>query len=182
MFGADNPGPFVKDAFHEYVIGGRQDAVNPKNHGTKAAAHYQPNVPAGGQIVVQLRLSPESEAAKNPLGDSFDRGFADRMREADEFYGARLPGKISAQQKLVVRQAYAGLLMSKQFYHYVVKDWLEGDPGPPPPPDSRKDGRNREWTHLFNRDIISMPDKWEYPWYAAWDLAFHMVEIGRAHV
>jgi hypothetical protein len=105
--------------------------------------------------------------------------FQERIREADEFYEERLPSGLSEDEARVVRQAYAGLLWSKQFYHYIVADWLEGDPGQPPPPASRASGRNADWVHLYNRDIISMPDKWEYPWYAAWDLAFHMIPFAR---
>jgi hypothetical protein len=109
----------------------------------------------------------------------FDRVFQERIREADEFYAERLPKGLSEDEARVVRQAYAGLLWSKQFYHYIVADWLEGDPGQPPPPAGRATGRNADWVHLYNCDVISMPDKWEYPWYAAWDLAFHMIPFAR---
>ena len=175
IFGTANAGSYVKDAFHDYVIHGRRDAVNPKNFGTKAAAHYQLDVPAGGEVVLSFRLSPEKAAGGAELGRAFERVFAERIREAGEFYAGQLPETLTVEENRVVRQCYAGLLQSKQFYHYVVKDWLEGDPGGPLPPAARKLGRNHEWPHLFNRDVISMPDKWEYPWYAAWDLAFHAV-------
>src|SRR5581483_9937626 len=105
--------------------------------------------------------------------------FADRIREADAFYADRIPPQLSAEERRVARQAYAGLLWTKQFYHYIVKDWLAGDPEQPAPSATRTEGRNRDWTHLHCRDVISMPDKWEYPWYAAWDLAFHMLPLAR---
>ncbi|MHB8519493.1 MAG: MGH1-like glycoside hydrolase domain-containing protein [Limisphaerales bacterium] len=178
LFGAEAVGPFVKDAFHDYVIAQRQDAVNSKAVGTKAAAYYRLEVPAGSERVISLRLSAGAAPAR-PSGVDFDRIFADRIREADEFYAARMPASASDVERRVLRQAYAGLLSSKQFYHYVVKDWLDGDPGQPPPPPVRQQGRNHTWRHLFNRDVISVPDKWEYPWYAAWDLGFHLVAFAR---
>jgi mannosylglycerate hydrolase MGH1-like protein len=176
-----SPSPYVKDAFHEAVVHGRAEAVNPKPTGTKAAWHYVLNVPAGGEVVVRLRLMAECESAGKGLDDEFDEIFARRIWEADEFYAKCIPDKhrLSEEERRVARQAYAGLVASKQFYHYVVRDWLDGDPDEPTPPAERKWGRNHEWTHLFNRDVISMPDKWEYPWYAAWDLAFHMIPMSR---
>ena len=131
--------------------------------------------------MVRLRLVADPNSSGKGFGEEFDRVFTNRMREADEFYAARLPdqNKLSAEERRVTRQAFAGLLFNKQFYHFVVKDWLEGDPDQPKPPASRLQGRDHDWTHLFNRDVISMPDKWEYPWYAAWDLAFHMVPMAR---
>ena len=168
-------GPYVKDAFHEYLVNGRRDAVNPKSQGTKAAAYYHASIPAGAQATFQLRLCADEEAAPEPFGPSFDQVFAERMREADAFYAARIPGKLTGPAIPLARQAYAGLLWTRQFYHYVVRDWLEGDPDQPAPPEAHKQGRNHDWTHLYNRDVIAMPDKWEYPWYAAWDHAFHMV-------
>ena len=179
LFGAPNPTPYVKDAFHARVIHERRDAVNPQRTGTKAAARFQANLPSGGTLVVRLRLFAESEAQVSPFGPEFDQTFAQRIREANQFYAARIPGAVPEGERLVSRQAYAGLLWSKEFYHYIQKDWLEGDPAQPPPPESRKKGRNVDWPHLYNRDVISMPDKWEYPWYAAWDLAFHMVPFAR---
>ena len=127
-----------------------------------------------------MRLSAEDEATTHPFGPEFDSVFSERIREAEEFYAERLPVDHSEEDRHISRQAYGGLLWSKQFYHYVVKEWLDGDPGMPPPPESRKHGRNADWRHLFNRDVISMPDKWEYPWYAEWDLAFHMIPF--AHI
>ncbi|HYR45687.1 MAG TPA: glucosidase, partial [Thermoanaerobaculia bacterium] len=179
LFGGSNPAPFVKDAFHEYVIAGRRDAVHPERVGTKAAALYRLEIPAGEERVLRLRLSSEAQAPRRPFGPEFDRVFAERISEADAFYRERLPEGSTEEERRVARQGYAGLLWSKQFFHFSVKDWLEGDPSQPPPPEGRKNGRNSEWTHLYNRDVISMPDKWEYPWYAAWDLAFHMVPFAR---
>ncbi len=179
LFGGTKGSPFVKDSFHDFVIHGRKDAVNPAGSGTKAAAHYALDLPAGGEVTVRLRLTAEAEIEGPPFGEGFDEVFADRVREADAYYESRIPEGLTEEARRVVRQGHAGLLWSKQFYHYVVKDWLEGDPGQPPPPASRCRGRNADWTHLFNRDVISMPDKWEYPWYAAWDLAFHMLPFTR---
>jgi hypothetical protein len=179
LFGTDNQTPYVKDAFHEYVVRGKREAVNPNPVGTKAAAHYQLNIPAGKEVVVRLRLSAAELSATNSLGNEFDEIFAARLREADEFYSQRIPAPLSPEAKNTVRQAYAGLLWSKQFYHYIVADWLDGDSRQPAPPESRQSGRNAEWRHVYNRDIISMPDKWEYPWYAAWDLAFHMIPFSK---
>jgi hypothetical protein len=175
LFGGANESPFVKDAFHEYVIHGRHDAVNPEGVGTKAAALYRLSIPAGRQVTVKLRLS----AGDVSLGASFDRIFDERMREAEAFYESRLPKALSSDERSAVRQGYAGLLWSKQFYHYIIRHWIEGDPAQPAPPDGRKSGRNHDWPHLYNRDVISMPDKWEYPWYAAWDLAFHMIPFAK---
>ncbi len=174
LFGSANPSPYVKDAFHEYLVHGKRSAVNPEAHGTKAAAHYSLRLPAGGRVLLRLRLYSDDEAPSQPLGPDFERVFEQRLSEADQFYRDRVTAG-SDEERRVIRQAYAGLLWSKQFYYYVVKDWLDGDPAQPAPPDSRHNGRNAEWTHLHNRDVISMPDKWEYPWYAAWDLAFHMI-------
>ena len=172
-------GEFTKDAFHDFVIHGRKDAVNAKGVGTKVAPHYILNIPAGGTEVIRLRLSSEKDAPSQPLGACFDAIFQARISEADEFFDSLCPQKQNDAERVVVRQAYAGLLWSKQFYHYVVEDWLRGDPGFPPPAEGRLQGRNAEWKHLFSRDVISMPDKWEYPWFAAWDLAFHMVPFAR---
>jgi hypothetical protein len=179
LFRAENPTPYVKDAFHEFLIQGRTDAVNPGQVGTKAAPLYHVEIPPGGEVGLRLRLAPQELSAARSLGQEFDQVFQDRIREADEFYQERLPQGLSEEENRVARQACAGLLWSKQFYHYIVHDWLEGDPAQPPPPASRAAGRNADWGHLYNRDVISMPDKWEYPWYAAWDLAFHMIPFTR---
>src|SRR5256714_637508 len=175
LFNSPNSSRYVKDAFHEYLVGGRTEAVDPRNYGTKAAAHYQLTIAGGESAVIKLRLSLAKETSKAPLGSEFDRIFAQRLSEADEFWDRRVRASDTTGQRQVARQAYAGLLWSKQFYHYVINDWLDGDPYQPPPPSQRKHGRNSDWRHFFARDVLSMPDKWEYPWFAAWDLAFHMV-------
>ena len=175
LFQFASAGPYVKDAFHHYLTGGHQDAVNPQQTGTKAAAHYVLDIAPGESAVVRMRLVSEDEYG--PV--DAEQVFADRMREAAEFYERRLPRNGNAAARSIARQAYAGLLWSKQFYHYSVRQWLEGDPAQPAPPASRWEGRNEGWQHLYNRDVISMPDKWEYPWYAAWDLAFHTVPLAK---
>jgi hypothetical protein len=179
LFRGVNQSTHLKDAFHEYVVHGRKEAVNPKQTGTKAAAYYRLSIPASGQTTVQLRLYAKEETPYELFGKSFDDTFANRIREADEFYSSRAPAKLNEQKSQVARQAYAGLLWTKQYYQYIVQDWLGGDSEQPPPPEARKQGRNHDWPHLYNRDVISMPDKWEYPWYAAWDLAFHMLPVAR---
>jgi hypothetical protein len=179
LWGNGDDGGFAKDAFHECVVEGRKAAVNRAGVGSKAAAHYVLTIPAGQAKTVCLRLFGEGTSPEPPFGPDFERVFGERRREADEFFDSLCPPKQSAAERSVVRQAYAGLLWSKQFYHYVVEDWLNGDPGAPPPPGERKGGRNAEWRHLHSRDVISMPDKWEYPWFAAWDLAFHMIPFAR---
>jgi Glycosyl hydrolase family 63 C-terminal domain len=177
LYGSPNEGRYTKDAFHEAVVQGRVEALNPRQTGTKAAAHYRQIVPAGGTWQVTLRFCEATIAVENPLGTAFDATFAARRAEADVFYAARLPAGLDPEARNVARQASAGLVWTKQFYEYIVQEWLEGDPAQPEPPESRRSGRNSDWSHLFNRDIISMPDKWEYPWYAAWDLAFHMIPL-----
>ncbi|HVP28720.1 MAG TPA: glucosidase [Myxococcota bacterium] len=179
LYGAPNATPYVKDAFDRYVVHGERDAVNPERRGTKAAPHYVLEVPAGRSVVLRVRLFSEAEAPRQPFGAAFERVFADRIAETDEFYDRTLGRSMTADERNVARQAAAGLLFSKQFFHYVVRYWLEGDPTQPSPPPERWNGRNKDWHHLYNRDVISMPDKWEYPWYAAWDLAFHMVGMAR---
>jgi hypothetical protein len=175
LFGAHNSSPFVKDAFHEFVINERREAVNADARGTKAAAHYRLEIPAGAEISLRLRLFNEEEKPAEIFGDEFEETFAARIAETEEFYDSVIAKNLSDEERRVVRQAYAGLLWSKQFYHYDVETWLEGDPNQPAPPAARRDGRNHEWLNLYNRDVVSMPDTWEYPWYAAWDLSFHMI-------
>ena len=175
LWGAPGPSPFAKDAFHERVIGNIKDAVNPRGFGTKAAPWYVLHVPARSSVSVRLRLTAAAEAPRDPFGAAFDATFQQRISEADEFYRRHGLARLDESRRQVARQAYAGLLWSKQFFHYSVKHWLAGDPTQPAPPASRRAGRNADWQHLFNRDVISMPDKWEYPWYAAWDLAFQMI-------
>jgi hypothetical protein len=176
LFSVSNASPNVKDGLHEYVVNGVRDAVNPALLGTKGAARYVLSLEPAETRVVRLRLSPASMDPA-PFGLKFERIFADRIREADDFYATVIPADLTPDARQVMRQALAGMLWSKQFYHYVVRDWLKGDPAAPPPPSERLNGRNREWSHLYNADVISMPDKWEYPWYAAWDLAFHCVPL-----
>ncbi len=177
LFHAENYYPYVRDAFHEYLIRGVGTAINPANMGTKCGAYYGVLLQPGASVTIRLRLSAEDEQPAQPFGAEFDRAFKQRTKEADDFYAARIPGTLTASQQQVARQAYAGLLWSKQFYHYVVQDWLKGDPAQPAPPPERWHGRNHDWKHLYSRDVISMPDKWEYPWFASWDLAFHLVTL-----
>ncbi|HEX4148309.1 MAG TPA: glucosidase, partial [Pirellulales bacterium] len=175
LFGVQ-AGGYCKDAFHEYLVGGKTAAVNPRQTGTKSAAHYKLHVEAGGSATLRLRLS--NATAVDPFA-GFDALVELRRQEADAFY-ARLQARLEdADARQVQRQAWAGMLWSKQLYYYDVEQWLEGDPAEPPPPPERKTGRNSDWRHLNNADIISMPDKWEYPWYAAWDLAFHCIPLAQ---
>ncbi len=176
LWGVANRSPFVKDGINDRVVHGAQERVNPERAGTKAAAWYRLTLGPGESRTVKLRLSDAPPVA-DALGRKFDVLFALRMTETNEFYATVIPARLSADTKAVMRQAIGGLLWSKQFYHYQVSRWLEGDPAGRPPPAGRQHGRNHEWAHLYNEDIISMPDKWEYPWYAAWDLAFHMIPI-----
>ena len=165
---------YWKDAFHERVVEGRAHAVNPSQEGTKAAVWYSIEVPAGEHRQIQLRLARRVLA--KPFED-FPGMFASRQRDADEFYAKLQEGIESADARAVQRQAFAGMIWSKQYFYFDIPEWLNGDPTQPTPPVARRHGRNREWAHLNNADIISMPDKWEYPWYAAWDLAFHCVPL-----
>ena len=185
IFGVANRSPYVKDSINDYIVHGRTDAVNPEKKGTKAAADYHLNVPAGECQVVRLRLSsvaPAAAAGSNgdragPFGRHFQEVFQARRNEADEFYAAIIPTSLDADAANVMRQALAGMLWSKQFYHYDVDKWLE-ERGSDPFKASRKAApRNDHWHHMYNGDVISMPDKWEYPWYAAWDLAFHVLAL-----
>jgi hypothetical protein len=175
LYGYDDGSKLAKDGINNFVVHGARDAVSANQVGTKAAALYKLIVGAGDTVTVSLRLT--DEVSRVSFGREFERTFSQRRKEADEFYGTVIPQHLSDDARNVMRQSFGGLLWSKQFYHYVVKDWLEGDPNQPAPPEQRKNGRNREWGHLYNADVISMPDKWEYPWYAAWDLAFHCVPL-----
>jgi hypothetical protein len=203
IFNVKNPTPFVKDAFHEYLIHKNQAAINPQQNGTKMAAYYPLTLSPGDSATLKLRLTdmdplgemksdskkpgsvpspahaePNDEVpSASDFGTGFDRLFDLRQKEADDFYASRVPKDISEDARSVMRQALSGMMWSKQFYHYDVLSWLTGDPGQPPPPEERWNGRNKDWTQLYNDDIVSMPDKWEYPWYAAWDLAFHCVSL-----
>ena len=174
LWGRPNASSYVKDAFHNYVISGKQEAVNPSQTGTKAAAHYRVEVPAGGDKVVRLRLS--AMPAENPFG-TFDPLFDARLADAHEFYNRITPPSLSEDERRVHRQALAGMLWSKQYYYFDLDQWLDEHGGHPLLGTAQRSVRNAEWFHMLNRDIISMPDKWEYPWYAAWDLAFHTLAL-----
>jgi hypothetical protein len=182
--GQPNESPFVKDGINDYVVQGQQTAVNPAQQGTKVAAHYRHVVPAGQSAVVRLRLTGHGHAGSRPavkaeqaaFGPAFDATFAARLKEADEFYRAVTPASISADQANVMRQALAGMLWSKQFFFFDGDNWLKEHHSHPMHKGYRT-ARNSEWFHMLNQDIVSMPDKWEYPWYAAWDLAFHALPI-----
>jgi Glycosyl hydrolase family 63 C-terminal domain len=199
LFNYQSRNHFVKDAFHEYLIHQNKSAVNPQQTGTKMAANYPLQLAPGESATVKLRLTdldPLSDLDLNsrmvppgqpdrpaeiPSSDDFAAGydavFTDRQKDADEFYATRIPPHLSPDARMVMRQAYSGMLWSKQFYHYDVRTWLDGDPAGPVPPPERLHGRNKDWGHLYNDDILSMPDNWEYPWFAAWDLAFHCVPL-----
>ncbi len=198
--GATNASRYTKDAFHEFVVRGNHVAVNPARVGTKGAAHHVLTLAPGEARVLRMRLYAEDEKPRKSFGEAFDATITARRSEADAFYAALLGGanRFETQAPFaaalkkemregidceeargVARQAYAGLIWSKQFYHFVVRDWLNGDPEQPAPPAVRKTGRNSDWPQVFARDVLSMPDKWEYPWFAAWDLAFHMVPMAR---
>ncbi|MGO9160572.1 MAG: hypothetical protein ACLP7J_07630, partial [Streptosporangiaceae bacterium] len=181
LFGAAPVTPYPKDGINDHVISGAA-TVNPDGHGTKAAFWYQLMLPAGGSAQLRLRLRPEGSAtsAGVALGADFDRVVAARLAEADEFYAELTPPAASADEAMVMRQAFAGMLWSKQLYNYDVGRWLDGDPAQPAPPPQRRTGRNARWRNFDAFDLMSMPDKWEYPWFAAWDLAFHCVAL--AHV
>jgi len=174
LFGRPNGSTHVKDAFHHHVVDGKRNVVNPTGEGTKAAAWYRCQVPSKGSCTLQLRLS--AVASDTPF-DDFRTSFDRRVTEADEFYAAIQRTDISPDQRQIQRQALAGMIWTKQFFYYNVEQWLQGDPAQPEVPPSRAGGRNHEWEHLNNFDVISMPDKWEYPWYAAWDLAFHAIPL-----
>jgi hypothetical protein len=178
LWGEKNSSPYVKDSFHRYIVQGERASVNPKQTGTRACAWYRFDLAPGQTHIIRLRLTRRGEASRmvpNINGD-IDGLFAERIQEADEFYSF-CPAHLSEDGRRVQRQAFAGLLWSKQFYHFVVETWLNGDPGQPSPPASRLSGRDSNWIHLYNEDVISMPDKWEYPWYAAWDVAFHAIPL-----
>jgi hypothetical protein len=174
LFNVTNGSHYFKDGINDYIVHSRKDAVNPEQAGTKAAANYSLTIAPGETATIRLRLT--NELVNNAFA-GFDQTFATRIAEADEFYETVIPEHLSRDARAVMRQSLAGVLWSKQFYHYVVEQWLDGDPATPKPPPERVRGRNREWKHLYNADVISMPDKWEYPWYAAWDLAFHCVPL-----
>jgi len=183
LYNGENPTQYVKDGFHDFVIHGDGSAINSQMRGTKAAAHYDLVIAPQGKEEIYLGLTAEnpSDPAEFKSHDDFiyrcENVITNRKAEADEFYASIVPANLSDDAKNIMRQALSGMLWSKQFYHYVVKDWLEGDAAFSPPPRQRRRGRNSDWKHLYNDDVVSMPDKWEYPWYAAWDLAFHTVPL-----
>lgn len=179
LYSSPNHSLLTKDGINDYLVDGKADSVNINDQGTKVSANYDLAIKAGQSQTIRLRL----EAKNNQQAfDDFDEVFAARIKEADEFYGALQKEMTSEDEKLVQRQAFAGMLWNKQFYYYDVQQWLDGDPAQPPPPQQRKDGRNHEWIHLNNADILSMPDNWEYPWYASWDLAFHCISLSLVDV
>ncbi len=182
LYGGNNETPYVKDAFHECVVNGRREAINPAQTGTKAAAHYTLSIPAGQQVELRMRLVQDEQASQRLSSDDFAGLMSARKNEADVFYTERTGFELDEEPHNVARQAYAGMLWSKQFYHYFVRDWMIGDTKTVPPPDGRKWGRNRDWPHFCAREVLSMPDKWEYPWFAAWDLAFHTLPLANVDV
>ncbi len=177
VFGSANSTAFQKDGIGRYLVNGEKRAVNPAQTGTKAAFHHAPTLGPGETFEIKLRLTSQVQGTGGWLGADFDEVIAARRREADEFYGALAPTTLDADLASVQRQAFAGMLWNKQFYHYVVERWLDGDPGQPTPPAARLEGRNSDWRHLFNDDILSLPDTWEFPWFASWDLAFHCLPL-----
>jgi hypothetical protein len=173
-FGVKNPRPYVKDAFGRFVINNDPGAINPKRLGTKAAFHYVSIIEPGATETIRLRLTDAPGTLSiDPI--AFDAIVDERIRDADAFYASLLPASAQPEERLIQRRALAGLLWTKQFYNYIIRDWLKGDPLMPAPPTSRLHGRNSAWTHLYNDEVLSMPDEWEYPWYASWDLAFHVI-------
>jgi len=182
LFGVPNLKPHVKDAFHDYVVEGKAGAVNPAENGTKAAALYRLDISAGASATVHLRFTdklPQFASSVGIFGDEFESIFRARQSEADDFYSICSASRreLSDDAHNVMRQAFAGLLWNKQFYHYDVKTWLDGDPTQPPPPAERLEGRNHRWRTVFTHDVLSMPDNWEFPWFASWDLAFHTIPL-----
>jgi hypothetical protein len=185
IFGVPNRSPYVKDSLNTYIVHGQEGAVNPEHKGTKVAAHYRLTVDPGASQVVRLRLSDVAPAdpaqtdgeGRGPFGNRFEEMVRARKGEADEFYAAVIPASLDADAANVMRQALAGMLWSKQFYHYDVDKWLEERGSDPFKPTRKTAPRNDSWHHMYNGDVISMPDKWEYPWYAAWDLAFHVIAL-----
>lgn len=176
LFQQENNSPYVKDSIHDYVIHHQQNAVNPNKIGTKFSAYYTLELKATETKIIKLRLS-DRQNFPQPFAQEFTQIFQTRLQEADQFYQKISPFPMSEDCRNVQRQAFAGLLWNKQYYHYKIYDWLKGDPAFPSPPPERKQERNSSWFHLDNENILSMPDKWEYPWYAAWDLAFHVIPI-----
>ncbi|MFZ3373979.1 MAG: hypothetical protein WA183_00310 [Chthoniobacterales bacterium] len=177
LWGVPNPTPFVKDSINDAVVQDRPEIVNSNQVGTKAAAHYKFTIPPNESRTIRLHLTKiDNQKPSDPFA-KFDKIFRKRREEADEFYSELAPSSLNDEHRAVQRQALAGMMWSKQFYHYIVEQWLDGDPTQPPPPKERQFGRNSEWRHLYNERVMSMPDKWEFPWYASWDLAFHCIPL-----
>jgi Glycosyl hydrolase family 63 C-terminal domain len=183
LWGVPNPSPFVKDSINDAIVQNKIDRINSNQVGTKAAAHYKLTILPNDSRTVRLRLTKIDSPGdfSNPFSN-FDSIFNARKAEADEFYVQLAPPSLPEEHRAIQRQAFAGLLWNKQFYHYIVEQWLEGDPGQPLPPNERQFGRNSEWRHVYNERVMSMPDKWEFPWYASWDLAFHCIPLALVDV
>jgi len=180
LFDGENVTRYTKDAFERWLIDRERDAVNPEQHGTMTTPLYELTLESGGSHTLNFRLFSEDETPDEPFGPEFDEIFTRRFEETEDYYEKHMPEHLDAEARNVTRQAYAGLMWSKQFYHLVVDDWLTGDAHVAPPPPQRIDqARNKDWRHLYSRDVLSMPDKWEYPWFAAWDTAFHMIPMAR---
>lgn len=179
VFGSNNTHVYTKDAFHRYVVNNEKSAVKPDGPCTKAAFYFSKEILSGKPLELCFRLHSVDETIPALFGAKFDEVFEERRKEHEEFYAHRCAFSQTPDDRAIQQSAYSGLLWGKQFYYFAVREWLEGDPSQPAPAPSRAKGRNREWKHLYNRDVISMPDKWEYPWYAAWDLAFHMLPMSR---
>ncbi|MEP7285983.1 MAG: glucosidase [Chloroflexota bacterium] len=179
LFDLPSTHPYVKDAFHEAIVNGNKAAISPENMGTKAAAHYTQMIAAGETVTIRLRLRHDTGAIRRSASpfEDFDAIFTQRQQEADDFYATLASANVSDDHRAVQRQAFAGMLWSKQYYHYNVDHWMQGDPAYPPPAKDRAGGRNKEWRRLDAAEVLSMPDKWEYPWFAAWDLAFHCIPL-----
>ena len=177
LFGAPNRGFYQKDAINDFITRGQRYRLNSEQTGTKASAYYDLDIPAGASVTVKLKFTQRLNSTQDHFGTAFDEVFRERIYDADEFYADMIPQAMSADGRNIMRQAFAGMLWSKQFYNYDVPRWLKGDPAQPQSPPERLQGRNHDWMHFFADDIISMPDKWEYPWFAAWDLAFHCIPL-----
>jgi len=176
LFGVPNTSAYCKDGIQDYIVHGCHASVNPNKTGTKASAHYTLGIQAGQTQIIRLRLS-DVENLREPFGEQFEATFTRRREEADAFYERICPFPLTEDMRRVQRQAFAGMLWNKQYYYYVVYDWLNGDAAGPPAPPERQTGRNCKWRHIHSEDILSVPDKWEYPWFAAWDLAFHTIPL-----
>ena len=182
LWGISNPAPIAKDSINDRIVQGKIDIANPEQTGTKASAHYKFNVPPGETVAIRLRLVQTGKKTMAEAFGDFDPIFKLRRAEADQFYAELAPATLNHEHRAIQRQAFSGLLWNKQFYHYIVDQWLDGDPGQPQPPIERLSGRNCGWRHLYNDRIMSMPDKWEFPWYASWDLAFHCIPLALVDV